>query len=839
VKTSSALSLTAAVVFTTAFLLSGFTGDTRPVSPKHGTRSGALQALEFFSASRAHPDADIPADGYTRAAEQLRSAFPAPSSPGSSPQWRFLGPVNFSGRMVALEFNPLNGNTLYAGAAAGGLWRTRNANAGGDWTRITLGNPVLGVSAITVHPADTNTIYVGTGEVYRYKGSVGGIVIRTTRGSFGMGILKTTDGGTTWARSLDWSYNQERGVQRIRINPRNTAVVYAATSEGILKSTNAGGSWVPVAEILMVRDILIHPTDTAKVLAAAGNFGTPGSGVYRSTDGGANWNPVPGLSGFTGYPMLEMWRQDPNVVFASLPDSTSGSGRLYRSVDFGVTWSALSTQAVYGVQGWYSQFVAVHPTDTLRVVRGGQSIWRSADGGRNSVELPYTTVAWADFHHYAHQPGSPGTLFIADDGGVWRSPDFGTTYPYVGQGLQTSQFYNGFSASAQDSARALGHVQDHFGYMYTGSVTWPEGGVDEVGWTGINQLRDSIMYAVSRNGGAMYRSTDRGITYASINTGISGGTRAWNAPFVISPTNPNILYFGRSRIFRSTNGGTNWALAGTGDLNGTNPALSMAVAATNSNVVFVGLAPLVSAAKVFRTTNGGTSWTDVTGPMPDRYPMDIAIDPSSDSVVYVAYGGFNAPHFFRSTDRGNSWTNITGLLPDVPGTAVAVDPFVTSHLYAGTDLGVFVSTNRGTTWAPFNDGLPEAVIVADLVVSPSNRSLKLATHSNGVYERSLLSRIGTSVGGGEESPLAFRLEQNFPNPFNPSTTVSWSQDRAGAVRLSVLSITGSSVEVLADGVREAGRHSVRWSPRALASGVYLLRLEAEGRAEVRKMTYIR
>ena len=376
---------------------------------------------------------------------------------------------------------------------------------------------------------------------------------------------------------------------------------------------------------------------------------------------------------------------------------------------------------------------------------------------------------------------------------MWRSTNFGTTYQDINGGLLTSQFYNGFSCSAQDSNRALGQVQDHFGWMYTGSLAWPSSGVDEIGWTAINQSNDFMMYAGNRDGGSISRSTNRGTSFFGSSSGIPGGTyvSAWNTPFALSKSNPNYLYFGRAIIYKTTNAGTNWTATNGGVSLDGNPALSMAVAPTNQDTVFVGTVPGSGRVHVFRTTNGGTNWTNVTGDLPNRYPLDIMIDPRDSRVVYVAFGGFDTTRLAKSTDAGLTWTHISSPLPNVPTTAVAVDPFNTNHVYVGNDLGVYVSTDAGLTWTSFNDGLFEAVIVGDLVISPSNRSIRLASHSNGVFTRKLLS---TSPTGVEEQlqgvPEQFVLHQNFPNPFNPTTRIPYSVSRSGRVTLTVYDIAG-------------------------------------------------
>src|SRR5262249_40612442 len=134
----------------------------------------------------------------------------------------------------------------------------------------------------------------GTGEVYRYQGSIGGTVIRTTRGSYGIGILKSVDGGATWTKSLDWSRNQTRGVWMIRVHPTNSNILYAATTEGTYKSVDAGGNWNLVHNVLMATDVRIHPTMTQTVFVAAGDLGSSPQGIYRSIDGGGSWTKLAG-----------------------------------------------------------------------------------------------------------------------------------------------------------------------------------------------------------------------------------------------------------------------------------------------------------------------------------------------------------------------------------------------------------------------------------------------------------------------------------------------------------------------------------------------------------------
>jgi len=701
------------------------------------TRSGALEALEFWTQARAYPDKDIPPDKYYKAYQISKTKMrEIPRSICGGSIWDPIGPLNLQGRSISVALNPLNPNTVYVGTASGGLWRSYTGGLGGDWEQVKLGYPALGISAIVIDPTDTNVIYIGTGEVYRYHNSVGGLVIRTTRGSYGIGILKTTNGGQTWTKSLDWSYNQQSGIQTIKMNPLNPHTLWAATTEGLYKTVNSGSTWELIVAAPMAIDIALHLTDTNYIMCSFGNF--TNSTTLRSTDGGSNWSVSP-IPSYTGKTHLAVYAAHPNVVYASAADSTTGVGGLYRSTDFGASWVKLNNNSIFGVQGWYSHYVAVHPIDSSIIVHNSVYLTKSTNGGQS---FTYVNTGYADNHAYAIHPSNPNIIYAVNDDGVYMSTDFGSSYTNIGFGMQSGQMYNGLSCSTTDSLLSLVQSQDHIpGYRYLGSSVWDHNSaVDEVGWTAIDPQNDNIMYAADRFGSSIYKSTNRGASFFYLGSFTSG---AWNSPFVVSPSNTNILYFGTYDIYKSTNAGGIWSNIKS-SIDGGNPALSMAISSTDPNIVFVGTAPINHHAHIYKTTNGGSNWIDVTGTLPDRYPMNIEIDPQNSNIVYIAFGGFGTGHLFKTTDAGTTWSDMTGILPDVPTTAVIVDPLNSNIVYAGNDIGVYVSTDAGNSWSSFSTGLPDAVIVADLAISPSNRTIRVATHGNGVWERKMLYELPTN-----------------------------------------------------------------------------------------------
>lgn len=740
--------VTVTFLFTLALFIADHPAPSGDFIPDQPTTkySGARSALDLWSRSRAYPANDIPGERYYEAFNTTSGLLKnAEASLHSSSSWKSLGPLNVWGRMLSVALNPRNPNTVYAGSASGGLWRSYTGGFGGDWHRVPLGFPALGISSIAIDSVDTNRIYIGTGEVYNNGNTHHGVAIRTTRGSYGIGILKTTDGGASWSKCLDWSMNQERGIQRLRINPLNPNTILAATTDGIYRTVDGGIAWTKALDVPMAEDIVFNPADTMFVLASCGNFSSTGNGIYLSVDGGESWYPVQNLPSYSGKIRLEGVPLLPDVVYASAADDETGEGALWRSDNFGSTWDSVQVyrcppffpncgNTMYGVQGWYSHFVAVHPGDPTVIIHAGVGLTKSTNGG--STFFPGSGTH-PDHHDYAHHPTNPEILYVATDGGIYVTDSYGNLFQNASNGLQTAQFYNGFGTSASDPNFARGHVQDNAAFRYNGTTNWPSSGPDEVGWTVIDPTNDNIIYATLRYGSNVIKSTNRGNSFSGFST--FSGFGAWNSPLVLSPSNPGVLYFGLDRIYKSVDAASSWNLS-SNTLDG-NPAISMAISSTSPDTLFVGTAPVNVRAHIFRTTNGGGAWQDVTGMLPDRYPLDLATDPNNSRNVYAAFGGFDGGHLFKSTDAGGSWSDISGTLPNVPTTAVVVDPLNSNYVYAGNDISVYVSTNGGTSWAAFSNGLPEAIIVADLVISPSNRSLRVATHGSGAYERPLLSPV--------------------------------------------------------------------------------------------------
>src|SRR5688572_27227240 len=325
-------------------------------------------ALSTWHAQRSYP-------GFTISMSELSNGFVAmrrtqARSTQFQGDWVPIGPMNFGGRTLSLCFNPVNPNTIYAGSASGGLWRTYSSGLGPTaWHQVETGFPVLGVGAIAIHPLDSNIIYVGTGEVYNDQNTGTGFAVRTTRGTYGIGILKSTDGGVSWSKSLDWQYDELKGVQDIIINPLNPTTIFAATTEGTYRSYNSGQTWNLVHSVRMATDLLMIPLDTSIVFVASGNSFSANPGIYRSTNGGTTYTQVTnGLpSNYSGKAMLDVCLSNTQIMYASIGEQLSGLG-LYRSNNGGLNWFQVNATDFQTYQGWYSHDVIVDPFDADKVI---------------------------------------------------------------------------------------------------------------------------------------------------------------------------------------------------------------------------------------------------------------------------------------------------------------------------------------------------------------------------------------------------------------------------------------------------------------------------------------
>ena len=794
--------------------------------------SEAGAAFKMWALARTFPDGRFYTEKYAAGLAQMHLA--AQLRGERSNTWEAIGPKNIGGRTLCLAVHPLDTNILWAGSASGGLWKSTSAGYGETaWERVETGFPVLGVSAIALDPSNPDIVYAGTGEVYNLENSAPNVAIRTTRGTYGIGILKSTDGGATWAKSLDWSYGDLRGVQDIKINPMRPATVYAATTEGLLRSYNAGASWQTVHNKPMAVDIEINPVDTNKIYVTHGSLDDDAaSGVFRSVNGGASFSKMTnGLpASYSGKTLLGVCAGNPNVLYASVGNSFNQEG-LYRTDNGGNNWTQVNTKDVCAYQGWYSHDVSVHPTNPDIFLWGGIDAWKSIDGGA-LVEKKTLWYNWffgqvpvggpegpgdyvhADIHRVYWQKNDPDKVYLVTDGGIFVSYDGGETFEGRNGGYQTQQFYANLGNSATDPNLCIGGMQDNATAIYTGDPAWTRviGGDGEC--AAISPLDDQVMYGSSQYLN-MLKSVDGGNSWYNI--GPNNEDACFNGPFEIAPSDPNVMYAGAQSLHRSDDAGESWNNASGGFIADGDPILTIAVHPANPDLVFCSTAPVYSnTARVFRVDAGAV--TELNG-LPNRVCMDIAVHPTAPTTLYAVFAGFNSPHVWRSTNNGANWAAIDNGLPDIPTNTILIDPLQPGHLYVGNDLGVWLSQDAGASWEAWSADAPQAMLAMHLSIS-ADRKLRVATHGLGVWQTDMAY---VPVGTGE--PATAVLLGISPNPVSDVATVKFVLQKEEKATLKVLDISGKTVWQAAPERLSAGEHNRQADLRHLPAGTYGILLE--------------
>ncbi len=762
-------------------------------------QSGIDKQLSSWFLARAYPDPSFLDEKYMngwRQAEALRNSMLTRNSQLlQSGMWNPLGPNNnIGGRMLSIAIDPNNGNRLFAGSASGGLWKS--TDGGMNWLPVNTGLPTLGVASVVIHPANGNIIYAGTGEVYREDstgsnpnpGNTGNNVWKT-RGTYGVGILKSVDGGVTWTQVLRMTSSQMFAVQTLRFDPATPNTLYAATTDGLYRTTDAGITWNRLLNITYVTDVVVKGTT---IMCAAGNMGNTIKGIFKSTDNGITWSKVTsGLpASFQGFIKFGWVPANVNDVVASIGVSTSASVELFHSMDFGTTWTGLPTSDHAAYQYWCAHDVAINPSNANRLTFAGVNAYQYTISTSSKGSL--SGNIHSDIHDIQYDPTNINNLYICCDGGIYKSTNAQSATPSftaINNGLNATQFYASMGISRTDPNMIVGGLQDNGVVMFNG-LGW-----NTVSWVGgdgttcaIDPNNDNNILA-SRDARAINRSTDGGLS--GINVANYWGTvadsrTAFVAPMAYSKSNSAIVYCATDNLHKSTNGGSTWSNNSYGTASNYieglhKTAIALAVSPVNANKVYVSTSSFAQYDNnadglyytglpgVLKTTTGNTPFNSINGSgvnvLPDRYVMDFAISNSNDDSVFAAVAGFGTQHIYVTGDGGLNWTPAGVGLPDVPFNTVLIDPVNPKVIYAGGDLGVYVSPDRGMNWYDYNTGLWDATQVTDLEYA-ADFTLVAATHGKGMFRSARFSGIlpvkFISFNGearSDENRLSWKVEQ--------------------------------------------------------------------------------
>jgi photosystem II stability/assembly factor-like uncharacterized protein len=666
--------------------------------------------------------------------------------------WRSLGPNGVFGadngfagsasmldigRVTAIVPNPTG--SLFIATASGGVWRN---TVGGYWTPLTDDQCNLTIGALAIDAADPNVIFAGTGE-YNVN-------------SWGCGILRSIDGGTSWSNLGGTAFRVTAGgiprgsasfghilVSRPPAGSVSNTVLIAASNVAVFRSPDGGSTW-SVALSGATASVVAHPTVVGTVFAGNSDNFTPGRrGLYKSTDNGANWTMLPVLPGVNADDLdrieLATTPAAPNLVYAAVGNGAGGFGGLFVWDDVAGTWTRLAAtglnSGVYrddiGSQSWYDLAIAVDPRSASRVYLAGIRGFRSDDGGASF--RPMGGEVHVDWHSIAIDPRNPDILYAGTDGGVFVSTDNGVNWVSRNAGLTVTQYYPGISSSPNGS-QVMGGSQDNGTHVFTGSMFWNGFLGGDGGYTAINYSNPDIIYGESQwdpNGGGAFIIRYDGNTSTKRTAGIQTSDRAlFLPPYVMDPVTPTTLYFGTQRLYRTINEGTLWA-AISGDLTkGSGYITTIAVAKIDPRTIYVG----TSDGMINVTRDGGTTFTPSATGLPNRYVTRIAVDAADGSHALVTVSGFATGHVFETKNGGATWADISTGLVDAPANAVVFVPGV--GIMVGTDVGVFQAASPGASWVAGPPGIPN-VIVQDLIYAPAANMLLAGTYGRGIFAYSV------------------------------------------------------------------------------------------------------
>jgi photosystem II stability/assembly factor-like uncharacterized protein len=753
--------------------------------------------------------------------------------------------------------SPTNFDTIYAGAASGGVFKS--VDGGITWHPIFDETSALSIGDIAVDPTNPNIIYVGTGEVNSGGGSV-------TYG--GNGVYKSTNGGLTWDHLGLWATEYISRIVVDPINPQNVFLgamgkLFGENSErGLYRSTDGGTTWenkLFISDSTGCIDVAINPTSPNIVYAAmwerirtpdSRSFGGPTCGLYRSTDGGDTWieltNGLPNNSPNVGRIGISISASSPNIIYSIYADNIGYFDGVYISTNDGDTWTRTndaSLNNLFSSYGWWFGNIRVDPVNPNNVFVLGLDVYKTTDAG-NSWSYASGGMHVDQHGLYVH-PQDNNFVVAGNDGGIYKSTNGGSIWTKFSI-MPITQFYT-CEVDYQFPQRLYGGTQDNgTNRTLTGNLNdWNMINGGDGFYVLVDPTDNNYAYAESQYGG-FRRSTNGGSSFIYGLSGVSGSDRFnWSTPFILDSGNPEKLYLGSHRVYKTINRAVQWAAISPDLTNGPpggnqvyGTISTIAAAASDSNVVYAG----TDDGNVWVTLDGGVNWTHISSSLPVRWITRVAVDPFNSMIAYVTLSGYRydeyLPHVYRTTDAGTSWQDISSNLPDAPVNDIIVDPNIAGRIYVGTDVGVFFTDSLGVNWNYLGTALPNSP-VTDLVLHNPTRTLIAATYGRSMYSIDLTLIVEAE---NEISPVEdFILYQNYPNPFNPSTTINYLIPEISFVTLKVYDVLGNEVVTLVNEEKTAGEYNVefRIDNLELSSGIYFYQLKAGSFIQSKKMILLK
>ena len=687
-------------------------------------------------------------------------------------EWRNIGPAIMGGRIDDLAVVESDPKVFWVGTASAGVWKT--VNHGVTWIPQFQDEEVSSIGSIAVAPSDPSVVWVGTGEPANRQSS-----------SWGNGVYVSTDGGSTWNhKGLEDTHH----IGRVLVHPTDPGTVYVAAlghlwgpneERGVYRTRDGGETWDRVLhgdENTGAVELAMDPESPDTLYAAlyqrrrrAYGFagGGPGSGIHRTTDGGDTWTKLGGglPEGDTGRIGLNVYRRDPRIVYAIVENKEGG---VFRSEDKGLTWERMSDTNPRPM--YYSQ-IRIDPNNDQRIWVLGTQMYYSQDGGR-TFATDWVQRIHVDHHALWIDPADSNHMVLGNDGGIHISWDRGRSWDFVNT-IALGQFYE-IGHDMGTPYMVYGGLQDN-GSWGAPSRTFFRQGISNEDWFRIGGgdgfYTEAIpgdpdtVYVESQNGNLRRLNRRTSETKLIRPQPENGGERYrfdWNSPIVISPHDPDTVYYGGNRLFISSNRGDVWTrtddltkrldrdelpimdvpvtedtLSRHDGISSFGQIVTIAVSSLEEGVIYVG----ADDGNLQRSRDGGQTWDNLTGNLPgvpdQTYVTRLIASAHSASRVYVTLDGHRnddySTYAFRSDDYGDSFQSIAGTLP--PEAALNV---IREHhdnedfLVTGGEFGVYVTLDRGANWHRIRGQIP-TVPVDDLAIHPRENDLILGTHGRSIW----------------------------------------------------------------------------------------------------------
>ena len=659
--------------------------------------------------------------------------------------------------------------TYYMGNTGGGLWKTEDG--GQLWKNISDGYfKTSSIGAVAVSESDPNIIYVGMGEH----------APRAVMTSYGDGVYKSTDAGKTW-KNIGLKNTQH--ISRVVIHPKDPNIIFVAAQgalygpnkeRGIFKSVDGGVSWNKILYVnsltgcselsmdynnplVMYAAMWEHQRLPWKVIS-----GGPGSGLYKTTDGGETWNQIHnGLPKEKGKMAVAVSRSNSEKVYALVEsDSNKELGGLFVSNNAGVNWSKISSDHSLIQRAWYYIELFIDPTDEEKVYVLNASAQRSIDGGKTWSRI---TGTHGDYHDLWINPTNNKNMIIANDGGAAVSYNYGKSWSPQNR-MATAQFYR-INTDNLFPYNIYGGQQDNSSVKIS-SLALGSGGINEQNWSASAGGESAFLAFNPDNpryvlGGSYLGTIEILDTKAKASTQIMAAPIQylgrdskdmkyrynWNAPIIWSQHEKNTFYHGAQLLLKTIDNGENWSEVSPDLSNnekekqgkGGGPYTNEAVGAENYGTLsYVTESPheqgviwtATDDGVLQLTKNGGTTWELVTPKnLPETLINSIEVSPHDKATAYIATTRYKfndyTPAIYKTTNYGKSWVNISSGIPSGAYTRVVrEDTQQKNLLFAGTELGMYISWNGGKMWKSFQLNLPITPI-SDIKIS--HNDLTIAT----------------------------------------------------------------------------------------------------------------